>query len=264
MATKLVQQPIPASHVIPPKPRATKIIKTLRLFSATHPRTKSTIFGECISGFRPIYSTKVAEQSPGMVEDETLAQAKTELYQAIQGLNRGIFGIPSAKKSEIEGLVKLLESHNPTPDPTLKLEKVGGCWKLVYSTITILGSKRTKLGLRDFISLGDFFQIIDVTKGKAVNVVKFSAKGLNLFNGKLTIEASFKISSKARVDISYDQSSITPDQLMNVFRKNYDLLLGIFNPQGWLEITYVDDKLRIGRDDKGNIFILERSGENEP
>lgn len=86
MATKLVQQPIPASHVIPPKPRATKIIKTLRLFSATHPRTKSTIFGECISGFRPIYSTKVAEQSPGMVEDETLAQAKTELYQAIQGI----------------------------------------------------------------------------------------------------------------------------------------------------------------------------------
>ncbi|KAM4128962.1 hypothetical protein ACJW30_02G208600 [Castanea mollissima] len=207
MATKLVQQPIPASHVIPPKPRATKIIKTLRLFSATHPRTKSTIFGECISGFRPIYSTKVAEQSPGMVEDETLAQAKTELYQAIQGLNRGIFGIPSAKKSEIEGLVKLLESHNPTPDPTLKLEKVGGCWKLVYSTITILGSKRTKLGLRDFISLGDFFQIIDVNKGKAVNVVKFSAKGLSLFNGKLTIEASFKISSKAVKKLHYFSES---------------------------------------------------------
>ena len=42
--------------------------------------------------------------------------------------------------------------------------KVGGCWKLVYSTITILGSKRTKLGLRDFITLGDFFQTIDVQK----------------------------------------------------------------------------------------------------
>lgn len=40
--------------------------------------------------------------------------------------------------------------------------KVNGWWKLVYSTITILGSKRTKLGLRDFISLGDFLQIIDV------------------------------------------------------------------------------------------------------
>jgi hypothetical protein len=40
--------------------------------------------------------------------------------------------------------------------------KVDGCWKLIYSTISILGKKRTKLGLRDFISLGDFLQIIDV------------------------------------------------------------------------------------------------------
>lgn len=41
-----------------------------------------------------------------------------------KGINRGIFGIPSAKKSEIEGLVKLLETRNPTPEPTLFLEKV--------------------------------------------------------------------------------------------------------------------------------------------
>ena len=40
--------------------------------------------------------------------------------------------------------------------------KVDGCWKLIYTTISILGKKRTKLGLRDFISLGDFLQIIDV------------------------------------------------------------------------------------------------------
>ena len=42
--------------------------------------------------------------------------------------------------------------------------KVDGCWKLIYSTISILGKKRTKLGLRDFISLDDFLQIIDVKK----------------------------------------------------------------------------------------------------
>jgi hypothetical protein len=41
---------------------------------------------------------------------------------------------------------------------------VDGCWRLVYSTISILGSRRTKLGLRDFISLGDFFQTIDKAK----------------------------------------------------------------------------------------------------
>ncbi|KAK8586714.1 hypothetical protein V6N13_085738 [Hibiscus sabdariffa] len=49
-------------------------------------------------------------------------------------------------------------------------------------------------------------------ESKAVNVIKFNARGLTLLNGKLTIEASFKIASKSRVDISYDNSTITPDQ----------------------------------------------------
>ncbi|KAL9459361.1 hypothetical protein AB3S75_002707 [Citrus x aurantiifolia] len=269
MATKLVQSPIPAHKVLPPiSTRATKVIKSNRLIPATHSWTKST-------SFRSIYTAKVAEQSSGLIGDDretrdssdkrTLTQIKTELLQVVQGINRGIFGVPSAKKSEIEALVELLESQNPTPHPTANLDKVGGTWKLVYSTITILGSKRTKLGLRDFITLGDFFQSIDVAKGKAVNVIKFNVRGLNLLNGQLTIEASFKIASKSRVDIAYDNSTITPEQLMNMFRKNYDLLLGIFNLDGWLEISYVDDTMRIGRDDKGNIFILERSssaGEN--
>ncbi|KAK3024941.1 hypothetical protein RJ639_042945 [Escallonia herrerae] len=262
MATKLVQPPIPAPHLAPPSPNISKMMKTHRTLSATHHR-----FGHYPSGFRPISTVKVAEESSGLIEDNPdiareesrVEQIKADLYEALQGINRGIFGVPSAKKSEIEDLVELLESQNPLPDPTLHLEKVGGCWKLVYSTITILGSKRTKLGLRDFITLGDSLQIIDVAEGKAVNVIKFNARGLNLFNGRLTIEASFKIASKSRVDISYNSSTITPEQLMNLFRKNYDLLLGIFNPEGWLEITYVDDSLRIGRDDKGNIFILERS-----
>lgn len=47
-------------------------------------------------------------------------------------------------------------------DLVLCLDQVKGEWKLLYSTISILGSKRTKLGLRDFINLGDFVQIIDV------------------------------------------------------------------------------------------------------
>ncbi|KAL1364762.1 hypothetical protein AAHE18_03G240100 [Arachis hypogaea] len=210
--------------------------------------------------FRPFTIVKVGEQNfgSGLVKDDTLAEKKRELYQAVEGINRGIFGLPSARKFEIESLVQQLESQNPTPEPTLELDKVAGCWRLVYSTITILGSKRTKLGLRDFISLDEFFQTIDIAKSKAVNVVEFSAKGLSLLSGQLSIEASFKIASATRVDINFESSTIIPDQLMHVFRKNYNLLLGIFNPEGWLEITYVDDTMRIGRDNKGNIFVLEK------
>jgi hypothetical protein len=61
-----------------------------------------------------------------------------------------------------------------------------------------------------------------------------------------------------RVDIQFESSRLVPKQLLSLFQKNYDLLLSIFNPEGWLEITYVDDTLRVGRDDKGNIFLVER------
>ncbi|KAI8018045.1 hypothetical protein LOK49_LG04G01621 [Camellia lanceoleosa] len=279
---KLVQPPIPScSQVVPligtsmTKMMMLMMIRSHKPFSTTQSMKKnsSTRFGVgeqrrrrrssssgCLLGSEEDQQHKVAESSSST---PTPTLIKQNLSLALKGINRGIFGVPSAKKSEIEGLVKLLESMNPTPDPTLFLDKLGGCWKLVYSTITILGSKRTKLGLRDFISLGDFFQTIDVSQGKAINAIVFNVRGLNLFNGQLKIEASFNIASNSRVDIKYCNSTITPNQLMNVFRKNYELLLDIFNPEGWLEITYVDDTLRIGRDDKGNIFILERYEENK-
>ncbi|KAK8644513.1 hypothetical protein V6N13_123818 [Hibiscus sabdariffa] len=239
ISNKLIHPSTHAPHLFPRVSRTKENIKTHSLISAIHPMAKT-------NRFIPDFITKVTENNTGLVGEEdskTLSHLKTQLLQQLEGTNRGIFGVASSKKSDIEALVKLLESQNPTPDPTLNLEKVGGCWKLVYSSITILGSKRTKLGLRDFITLGEFYQTIDIQKHL------------------LTIEASFKIASKSRVEISYDNSTITPDQLMNVFRKNYDILLGIFNPEGWLEITYVDDTMRIGRDDKGNLFILERSEE---
>ncbi|XP_054806608.1 fibrillin protein 5 homolog isoform X2 [Prosopis cineraria] len=260
MATKLLHPSMADSRLSPLIFRTMNITK-LQGFVSPGPRSKpntSSRFVETPSGFRPITITKVAKQNSGLLGDEALSCGKTALYEAVQGINRGIFGLTSSKKSEIETLVKQLESLNPTPDPTLNLDKMGGCWRLVYSTISILGSKRTKLGLRDFISLDDFFQIIDVAESKAVNVIKFSAKGLSLLNGQFSIESSFKIASSTRVLINFENSTITPDQLMNVFRKNYDVLLSIFNPEGWLEITYVDDAMRIGRDDKGNIFVLER------
>ncbi|KAL6885892.1 hypothetical protein ACP4OV_010153 [Aristida adscensionis] len=212
------------------------------------------------------------EQSSLFGDEASVGDIKAALRRALDGADRGIFGMTSAKRLEIHGLVELIESRNPTQEPTAVLqEKVDGCWKLIYTTISILGKKRTKLGLRDFISLGDFLQIINVKeyvtylhpKEKAINVIKFSARALKIFSGQLTIEASYSVTSKTRVDIKLESSTIIPDQLMNIFQKNYDLLLAIFNPEGWLEITYVDESLRIGRDNKENIFVLERADPSE-
>lgn len=38
--------------------------------------------------------------------------------------------------------------------------------------------------------------------------------------------------------VYFDRLSHWAMQLMNIFQKNYDMLLAIFNPEGWLEITY--------------------------
>lgn len=42
----------------------------------------------------------------------------------IVGINRGVFGITSEKKREIEDLVMELEANNPTSNPLLNLDKV--------------------------------------------------------------------------------------------------------------------------------------------
>jgi hypothetical protein len=60
------------------------------------------------------------EKQPGY---EAASDVKAELYRALEGGDRGIFEMTSAKRSEIHGLVELLESRNPTPEPTAKLQE---------------------------------------------------------------------------------------------------------------------------------------------
>ena len=123
-----------------------------------------------------------------------------------------------------------------------------GSWKLVYSTISILGAKRTKLGLRDFIALGDFFQRIDVAnvrlrqfhlssmmvdtefkflnllQERAFNVVKSSVRGFKMLNGQLTIEASYNITSKTVRSLSLSLSlSLTTKYINFTYAANRGL-----------------------------------------
>ena len=62
-------------------------------------------------------------------------------------------------------------------------------------------------------------------------------------------QASYEVASDDRVNISLIESTLVPDALLKIFQKNYNLLLEIFNPEGWLDITYVDDSWRVGRDE---------------
>ena len=99
---------------------------------------------------------------------------------------------------------------------------------------------------------------------RADNAIAFAVPGFNL-NGNLTIRAKFEVVGPARVAVHFVDSRIQPPALQSIFEMNEKLLLDIFNPEGWLDITYLDANFRVGRDNKGNIFLLERiqSPENE-
>jgi hypothetical protein len=185
--------------------------------------------------------------------------AKKKLRHALEGINRGIFGVQSAKQAEIHSLVQRLESECSVPCPTRSLCALNGTWRVLYSTIRVLGTKRSKLGLREFVKIGEMWQEIDSENSTATNVVDFSVTGFGQLRGSLTINASFAVVSDKQVNVTFREATLAPKQLDHLFRKNYDLLLSIFNPEGWLDITYVDDEFRIGRDEKDNIFVLERA-----
>ncbi|GLI69278.1 hypothetical protein VaNZ11_013854 [Volvox africanus] len=194
-------------------------------------------------------------------------QVKTQLLSELMGLDKGIFGAPAAKKARILALIGDLEKQNTQTAPTANLEALAGDWQLLYSTITITGAKRTKLGLREFVRLGEFTQHIDTTNNLAVNRIEFSVSGLSAIKGSLTIRATYQVDSEQRVAITYLDSALNPAQFQNIFEANLNLLLSIFNPEGHLDITYLDVEgaaggpfgcWRVGRDNKDNVFLLKR------
>lgn len=160
MASILVQPPFPASHVIPPnmikttrlvptkhpRPRTTKFgeypFGSMPIYITRVAEQSSSLVGD--DTFTHV-KTELYQALKGwfscipasyflLLSNFTVfwgtwwwnlkSLLKWVTANSIQGINRGIFGVPSAKKSEIEDLVKMLESLNPTPDLSHNLEKV--------------------------------------------------------------------------------------------------------------------------------------------
>ncbi|XLS91818.1 hypothetical protein HN51_067826 [Arachis hypogaea] len=96
------------------RPELNFLLQTHRLPSLPLSWSRDSVSTEHVSWFgdRPLYwfkpfpVVKVGERSfgSGLVMDDTLAEKKRELYQAVEGINKGIFRLPSAKKFEIESL----------------------------------------------------------------------------------------------------------------------------------------------------------------
>ena len=111
------------------------------------------------------------------------------------------------------------------------------------------------------VKLGAFEQIIEPHTRRATSVVTFNVLGG--VRGRFAIDAEFDLVSDRRVSVRSVGRSLEPSALQELLGENIELLSEIFSPDGWLDITYVDEQLRIGRDKNGLVFVLEKVADGE-
>jgi hypothetical protein len=201
---------------------------------------------------------------------------KANLLNAIAPVNRGLEMSENQRKA-IFSAVAYLEELNPTPAPNNTPELLDGDWLLLFTTSQeLLGIDRFPL-----YRLGNIYQCLRVAEAKIFNVAEI--KGLPLLGGLVSVCASFTIVSEKRVKVNFERLVAGSQTLLGYrdvhsfidtlrspvlgderSKKSQKKLLAIDFPikredqKGWLETTYLDQDLRIGRGNEGNLFVLKR------
>lgn len=189
---------------------------------------------------------------------------KAALLQAIAGKNRGLLATDADKRA-IAVAIAQLEGHNPTPRP-LEASTLNGDWRLLYTTSqALLGIDRVPLA-----QLGQIYQCIRTAEAKIYNIAELS--GLPYLNGLVSVAARFSPTSERRVTVKFERAIIGLTQLMGYQSPAsfvqaieagqsftaIDFNIGNRDREGWLDVTYLDDDLRIGRGNEGSVFVLTK------
>ncbi|KAK4271161.1 hypothetical protein QN277_019895 [Acacia crassicarpa] len=158
---------------------------------------------------------------------------KDELLEAIAPLDRGADATPEDQQ-RVDQIARKLEAVNPTKGP-LKSNLLDGKWELIYTTSrSILQTQRPKI-LRSRTN----FQAINADTLRAQNMESWP-----FFN---QVTADLTPLNARKVAVKFDTFKIAG-------------VIPVKAPgraRGELEITYLDEELRISRGDKGNLFILK-------
>lgn len=204
---------------------------------------------------------------------------KSDLRAAIAPTNRGI-AASATDKQAIASMIAQIEDRNPTPDPLSATNLLEGDWRLLYTTSQeLLGIDRVPLA-----QLGEIYQCVRVKESRIYNIAE--VQGLPYLESLISVVANFspaaetaEVSSaqqlKRRVNVRFNRAVIglqrvlgyqspaqyiqqlEQTQKMN-FLKGIDFAINADRQQGWLEITYLDKDLRIGRGNQGSLFVLTK------
>lgn len=191
---------------------------------------------------------------------------KSELLEAIAGKNRGLL-TNAGDRQMILAAIARLEERNPTPQPTTAADKLDGNWRLLYTTSQEL------LNIDQFplLKLGQIYQCIRAQEAKVYNIAE--VYGVPWLEGFVSVAAQFEAVSDQRVVVKFDRFVLGLQRLINYQSPDpfiqsletgerlaaIDFKIENRDRQGWLDITYLDDDLRIGRGNEGSVFVLTKN-----
>ncbi len=193
---------------------------------------------------------------------------KTELLDAVASTNRGINCDPS-DRAAIQAAATILEGRNPTPAPLQATALLNGDWRLLYTTSQeLLNIDRIPLA-----SLGPIYQCIRLAENRIYNIAEVN--GPPLLSGLVAVAARLEPVSNQRVDVRFERGVVglrnllgyqSPAQFIERLQttpkfslfQGIDFSINSDRQAGWLEVTYLDDTLRIGRGNQGSLFVLQK------
>lgn len=197
-----------------------------------------------------------------------LTNIKQELINLAASTDIG-FNLTPEIKERIEKLATEVEVLNPTAEPTKNIELIAGRWRLLYSTFGL--EKETTLSRLSFgklpnvsINVTGIFQEISLTNQQYNNLIEFNShSGLP---GIVVVNARYTITDAKRLTIDFLATSVKSanHDLSDV---DFRAALGVetdavlesqleFN--GWSDVTYLDENLRLMRGNANNLYVLLR------
>ena len=187
---------------------------------------------------------------------------KKDLLRCLGQTNRGL-ATDSETQAALEVAIAQLESENPTSNP-LESEHLMGDWRLIYTT------SQGILGL-DRIPLTDLGEVYQCLRGDRLYNVAETQGPLGVL-GVVAVGATYEVVSPMRVQVTFRRSILGLQSALNyrsvaefVERlERRERLWAVDFPiperetkgKGWLEVTYLDANVRVGRGNEGSIFVL--------